>query len=136
MFAFRGDCSFCWYWWNCWPLLFKISFHNPPTNVNTNVDNLVHAARFCNNLHQVRLLSKDWKAKYGKKKKTLGASKQRNINRKANIGYCYRCLFICLFSLGHCVICPSIYGFWLPRWYLQTRLSYALGRLTLFLFCM
>jgi hypothetical protein len=27
----RGDCSFCWYWWNCWPWLFKISFHNSGT---------------------------------------------------------------------------------------------------------
>jgi len=24
----RGDCSFYWYWWNCWPSLFKLSFHN------------------------------------------------------------------------------------------------------------
>ena len=23
----RGDCLFCWYWWNCWPSLFKLSFH-------------------------------------------------------------------------------------------------------------
>jgi len=23
-----GDCLFCWYWWNCWPSLFKLSFHN------------------------------------------------------------------------------------------------------------
>ena len=23
----RGDCSFCWYWWKCWPSLFKLSFH-------------------------------------------------------------------------------------------------------------
>ena len=22
-FKVRGDCSFCWYWWNCWPSLFK-----------------------------------------------------------------------------------------------------------------
>jgi len=21
-----GDCSFCWYWWNCWPSVFKLSF--------------------------------------------------------------------------------------------------------------
>jgi hypothetical protein len=34
-----------------------------------------------------------------------------------------RCLSFCLFSLGHVVGCPSIYGFWLPRWYLQTRLA-------------
>ena len=25
-FEVRGDCSFCWYWWNCWPSLFKLSF--------------------------------------------------------------------------------------------------------------
>jgi hypothetical protein len=23
-----GDCSFCWYWCNCWWPLFKLSFHN------------------------------------------------------------------------------------------------------------
>ena len=28
-------------------------------------------------------------------------------------------LFFCLFSSGHCDVCPSIYGFWLPLWYLQ-----------------
>jgi hypothetical protein len=32
-----------------------------------------------------------------------------------------RCLYFC--SFGHCVVCPSsIYGFWLPLWYLQTLL--------------
>ena len=24
----KGDCSFCWYWWNCWPSLLSLSFHN------------------------------------------------------------------------------------------------------------
>jgi len=24
----RGGCLFCWYWWNSWPSLFKLSFHN------------------------------------------------------------------------------------------------------------
>jgi len=28
IFVVRGGCSFCWHWWNCWPLLFKLSFHN------------------------------------------------------------------------------------------------------------
>ena len=52
-----GDCSFCWYWWNCWPSLFKL------------------------------------------------------------------CLSFCTFSFGHYVVCSSsIYGFWLPLWYLQTLL--------------
>ena len=34
-------------------------------------------------------------------------------------------LFLCLcpFSFGHCIVCPSsLYGFWLPIWYLQTFL--------------
>ena len=32
-------------------------------------------------------------------------------------------LSFCHFSFGHCVVCPSsIYGFWLPLWYLQTLL--------------
>ena len=33
-----------------------------------------------------------------------------------------RCLSF--WSFGHCVVCPSsIYGFWLPLWYLQIRLA-------------
>jgi len=24
----RGDCSFYWYWWNCWTSLYKLSFQN------------------------------------------------------------------------------------------------------------
>jgi hypothetical protein len=27
-----------------------------------------------------------------------------------------------LVSCGHCIVCLSIYGFWLPLWYLQTCL--------------
>jgi hypothetical protein len=23
-FEVRDNCSFCWYWWNCWPSLFKL----------------------------------------------------------------------------------------------------------------
>jgi hypothetical protein len=29
-----------------------------------------------------------------------------------------RLLITPLVSFGHCVVCPSIYGFWLPLWYL------------------
>ena len=33
------------------------------------------------------------------------------------------CLPFCTFSFGHCVVCSSsIYGFWLPLWYLQNLL--------------
>jgi hypothetical protein len=35
-----------------------------------------------------------------------------------------RCLSFCPFSFGHCFVCPSIYGFWLPIWYLQTLFLY------------
>jgi hypothetical protein len=34
-----------------------------------------------------------------------------------------RCLSFCPLSFGHCAVCPSsIYGYWLPFWYLQTLL--------------
>jgi hypothetical protein len=34
-------------------------------------------------------------------------------------------IVICPFSFGHCVVCSSsIYGFWLPLWYLQTLLIF------------
>ena len=37
-----------------------------------------------------------------------------------------RCLSFCTFTFGHCVVCSSsIYGFWLPLWYLQTLLRAA-----------
>jgi hypothetical protein len=41
--------------------------------------------------------------------------------------YMERCMMICLsfFSFGHCIGCPSsIYGFWLPLWYLQAFLHH------------
>ena len=31
--------------------------------------------------------------------------------------------FLFSFSVGNCVVCPSIYGFRLPLWYLQTLLQ-------------
>jgi hypothetical protein len=35
------------------------------------------------------------------------------------------CRLLCVFlSFGHCIVCPSTYGFWLPRWYLQTVLIF------------
>jgi len=34
-----------------------------------------------------------------------------------------RCLSFCPFSFGHCIVFPTIYGFWLPLWYLQTLLK-------------
>jgi hypothetical protein len=44
-----------------------------------------------------------------------------------------RCFSVCTFSFGHCVVCPSsIYGFWLPRWYLRfTDSDYPVGILDL-----
>ena len=47
------------------------------------------------------------------------------VTRSLDLCICFvdRCLSFCLFSFGHFVVCPSIYGFWLPRWYLQTRLA-------------
>ena len=37
--------------------------------------------------------------------------------------FIYHCLSFCPFSFGHHIVCPSIYSFWLPLWYLQTVLT-------------
>jgi hypothetical protein len=34
----------------------------------------------------------------------------------------FKLVYFCSFSFVHCVVSPSIYGFSLPLWYLQTRL--------------
>jgi hypothetical protein len=47
----------------------------------------------------------------------------RCVTRSLVLYACFvdRCLSLCTFSFGHCGVCPSsIYGFWLPLWYLQT----------------
>ena len=32
--------------------------------------------------------------------------------------------FLCLFSIGHCIVCPSLIGgLWLPIWYLLISLT-------------
>jgi hypothetical protein len=46
-----------------------------------------------------------------------------------------RCLSFCPFSFGHCVVCSSsIYGLWLPLWYLQTFLAHVMCLLQLLLY--
>ena len=47
------------------------------------------------------------------------------VTRSLVLFVCFvdRCLSFCTFTFGHYVVCPSsIYGFWLPLWYLQTLL--------------
>ena len=46
------------------------------------------------------------------------------VTRSLVLCVCFvdRCLSFCPFSFGHCVVCSSIYGFWLLLWYLQILL--------------
>jgi len=49
-----------------------------------------------------------------------------HVTRSLALCVCFvsRCLSFCPVSFDHCVVCPSsIYGFWLPLWYMQTLLS-------------
>jgi hypothetical protein len=49
------------------------------------------------------------------------------VTRSLVLCVCFvdRYLSFCTFSFGHCVVCSSsIYGFWLPLWYLQTLLTF------------
>ena len=51
------------------------------------------------------------------------------VTRSLVLCVCFvdRCLSFCPFSFGHCVFCSSsLYGFWLPLWYLQTLLTHTL----------
>ena len=43
------------------------------------------------------------------------------VTRSLVLCVCFvdRCLSLCPLSFGHCVVCPSIYIFWLPIWYIQ-----------------
>jgi hypothetical protein len=48
------------------------------------------------------------------------------VTRSLDLCVCFvdRCLSSCTFSFVHCVVCSSsIYGFWLPLWYLQALLK-------------
>jgi hypothetical protein len=52
------------------------------------------------------------------------------VTRSLVLCVCFvdRCLSFCTFSFGSCVVSfPSIYGFWLPLWYLQTLRIYNLS---------
>jgi hypothetical protein len=47
-----------------------------------------------------------------------------HVTRSLVLYVCFvdRCLSFCTFSFGHCVVCSSsIYGFWLPLWYLTFK---------------
>ena len=49
------------------------------------------------------------------------------VPRSLDLYLCFvdRCLSFCLFCFGHWVVCfSSMYGFWLPFWYLQTLLRH------------
>ena len=49
------------------------------------------------------------------------------VTRSLVLYVCFvdQCLSFCTFSFGHCVDCSSsIYGFWLPLWYLHTLLVF------------
>ena len=51
------------------------------------------------------------------------------VTRSLVLCVCFvdRCLSFCIFSFGRCAVCSSsIYGFWLPLWYLQTLLLFYL----------
>ena len=54
----RDDCLFCWYWWNCWPSPFKLSFHKTLENSpQKNLHKILHLKLF---LTLNWLQSKNW----------------------------------------------------------------------------
>jgi hypothetical protein len=49
--------------------------------------------------------------------------------------FCKPLFLILSFFFGHCIVCPSSYGFWLSLWYHQTLLGRDQIYFVLFLFC-
>jgi hypothetical protein len=41
------------------------------------------------------------------------------------VRFCRSLFVICHFSFGHSVDCPSIHEYWLPLWYLQSRIPFS-----------
>ena len=63
---------------------------------------------------------------------TCIVSLYRNDPTPRNIYICFvdRCLSLCTFTFGHCVLCSSsIYGLWIPLWCLETLQKIVLARL-------
>jgi hypothetical protein len=50
-------------------------------------------------------------------KETLGSAVRVTRSLVLYVCFVHRCLSFCTFSFGHCVVCSSIYRFWLPLWY-------------------
>jgi hypothetical protein len=51
------------------------------------------------------------------------SGKTKKVMVRTSFAFVDRCLSICPFSFGHCVVCSfSIDGFWLPLWNCQTLL--------------
>jgi hypothetical protein len=114
----RGNYSLCWYCLRCCPSLVKLSFHRCDKTVEQELLTLPQP------LSSPPVLS--------------GV----HVTRSLVLCVCFvdRCLsfffwsLCCLFffnirilitplvssNFGHCVVCSSIYRFWLPLWYLQT----------------
>ena len=67
-FEVRGDCLFCWYWWNCWPSWHTPSFHNNISHriIEYKEDHWLNLFMFCKQQHgklegiQYLLSSKAW----------------------------------------------------------------------------
>jgi len=48
-----------------------------------------------------------------------------NLENARSFVFCRRSLFVFVSFFCHCVVCPSsIYGFWLPLWYIQAFLMW------------
>ena len=65
--------------------------------------------------------------------RSLPVFRRVRIIRSLVLYVCFvdRCLSFCAFSFDHCVVClTSIYGFWLPLWYLLANVLSVFPRYT------
>ena len=68
----RDDCLFCWYWWNCWPSLFNLSFHKRERKRSSSQSTLI----LCTKSYARKLAQEKIKSHITPWKKSKGTSEK------------------------------------------------------------
>jgi len=114
--------EFCPNWLACWVVIVKMLWRVcSMISITAVKDVIVYISR-----HSWTPTCQTWNACYTKIYRTwVTHFSGVRVTRSLVLCVCFvdRCVSFCTFSFGHCVVCSSIYGFWLPLWYLQTLLS-------------
>ena len=113
-----------WLGWPLWNICVTNDHGYVPLFVNTS-PSFPHSwhHRVCNYIDTTGATSRAGTAYHSRASQFIPGFDGVRVTRSLVLFVCFvnRCLSFCPFAFGHCVVCySSIYGFWLPLWYLQT----------------